>query len=81
MGFSRGFAYSLKVGDWCWYTRHASPCRVVDRQDVWGETSYRVWLDVLDDAEARVPDLNAMMMLRVGEWKAGDEDHLGAQIA
>jgi superfamily II DNA or RNA helicase len=32
------------VGDWCWHMRQASPCRVVERQDVWGETVYRVWL-------------------------------------
>jgi hypothetical protein len=24
------------IGDWCWHARHAAPCRVVDRQDVWG---------------------------------------------
>ena len=32
------------VGDWCWFTRQASPCRVIERQDVWGEVAYRVWL-------------------------------------
>ena len=81
MGFSSGFAYSLKVGDWCWYTRHASPCRVVDRQQVWGETSYRVWLAALDDSETMVPDFNAVMMLRFGEWKAGNEGDRGVKIA
>ena len=25
------------IGDWCWFTRQASPCRVIERQDVWGE--------------------------------------------
>jgi superfamily II DNA or RNA helicase len=32
------------VGAWCWHLRHTAPCRVVDRQDIWGETAYRVWL-------------------------------------
>ena len=32
------------IGAWCWHARHAAPCRVVDRQDMWGETTYRVWL-------------------------------------
>ncbi len=34
----------LDTGDWCWFTRHASPCRVIERQDVWGEVAYRMWL-------------------------------------
>lgn len=58
MGLSSGFASSMKVGDWCWYTRHASPCRVVERQDVWGESSYRVWLPAKDAVvRARAADL------------------------
>ena len=36
------------VGAWCWHARHAAPCRVVDRQDMWGETAYRVWLPTKD---------------------------------
>jgi len=36
------------IGDWCWHARHAAACRVVDRQDVWGETAYRVWLPSKD---------------------------------
>ena len=32
------------IGEWCWHVRLASPCRVMDRQDMWGETAYRVWL-------------------------------------
>ncbi len=36
------------IGDWCWDERHASPCRIVDREEIWGETSYRVWLPSKD---------------------------------
>lgn len=36
------------IGDWCWHEGHAAPCHVVDRQDVWGETAYRVWLPAKD---------------------------------
>jgi len=36
------------IGVWCWHSRHASPCRIVDRQDIWGEQSYRVWLPTKD---------------------------------
>lgn len=32
------------IGDWCWHARQASPCRVVDRQNLWGELAYRIWL-------------------------------------
>jgi hypothetical protein len=36
------------IGGWCWHSCHASPCRIVDRQNVWGELSYRVWLPTSD---------------------------------
>jgi ERCC4-related helicase len=36
------------IGDWCWHARQAAACRVVERQDVWGETTYRVWLPSKD---------------------------------
>ena len=46
------------VGDWCWHERHAAPCRVVDRQDIWGESIYRVWLPTKDAVvRARSQDL------------------------
>lgn len=52
-----GFA----VGDWCWHTRQASPCRVVDRQEVWGETAYRVWLPARDAVvRARAADVSPL---------------------
>ena len=37
-------AQDYGIGTWCWHERHAAPCRVVDREEMWGETSYRVWL-------------------------------------
>ena len=46
------------VGAWCWHARHAAPCRVVDRQDMWGEIAYRVWLPTKDAVvRARSQDL------------------------
>lgn len=49
------------VGDWCWYVRQATPCRVVERQDVWGETAYRVWLPAKDAVvRARAADLGPL---------------------
>jgi hypothetical protein len=38
----------FNVGDWCWLTRQAASCRVIDRQDIWGESTYRVWLPTKD---------------------------------
>lgn len=43
-----GVASLFGISDWCWHTRHASPCRVIERRDAWGETSYRVWLPAKD---------------------------------
>jgi superfamily II DNA or RNA helicase len=49
------------VGQWCWHLRQATPCRVVDRQDVWGETAYRVWLPSKDAVvRARPGDLSTL---------------------
>lgn len=46
------------TGEWCWYERHAAPCRVVDRQEIWGEIAYRVWLPGKDAViRARASDL------------------------
>ena len=53
------------IGDWCWNARHAAPCRVVDRQDVWGESAYRVWLPAKDAViRARATDLLTLDSVR-----------------
>lgn len=53
------------VGDWCWHARQSSPCRVIDRQDVWGETAYRVWLPGKDAVvRARAQDLGELSAVR-----------------
>ncbi|MBB4404247.1 MULTISPECIES: DEAD/DEAH box helicase [Rhizobium/Agrobacterium group] len=36
------------IGDWCWHTRQATPCRVIERLALWGEATYRVWLPAKD---------------------------------
>lgn len=49
------------VGGWCWHVRQAAPCRVVDRQYMWGETAYRVWLPTKDAVvRARSQDLASL---------------------
>jgi len=53
------------IGDWCWHARQSSPCRVIDRQDVWGETAYRVWLPGKDAVvRARAQDLGELSAVR-----------------
>ena len=49
------------VGVWCWHVRLAAPCRVVDRQDMWGETAYRVWLPT-KDAVVRARSLDLALL-------------------
>ena len=57
----RGFT----IGDWCWLTRQASPCRVVERQDLWGEVAYRVWLPAKEVVvRARAADLAPLESVR-----------------
>ena len=49
------------IGAWCWHERHAAPCRVVDREEIWGETAYRVWLPCKDAVvRARARDLSPL---------------------
>jgi superfamily II DNA or RNA helicase len=49
------------VGAWCWHIRHATPCRVVDRQEMWGESAFRVWLPAKDAVvRARAQDLSSL---------------------
>ena len=53
------------VGDWCWHGRQEAPCRVIDRQDVWGEVAYRVWLPAKDAVvRARAVDLLELASVR-----------------
>lgn len=54
-------ALRLSIGDWCWHTRHAAPCRLVECQYLWGETVYRVWLPTKDAVvRARSQELAAL---------------------
>ena len=49
------------VADWCWHARQASPGRVVDRQNLWGEMVYRIWLPTRDAVvRARPEDLTGL---------------------
>ena len=58
-------ALGQSVGDWCWHVHHATACRVVERQDMWGETVYRVWLPTKDTVvRARAQDLAALKSIQ-----------------
>jgi len=53
------------IGDWCWFTRQGSLCRVIERQDVWGEVAYRVWLPAKDAVvPAKAVDLAPLESVR-----------------
>jgi len=53
------------IGDWCWLVQQAAPCRVIDRQDVWGEVTYRVWLPAKEAVvRARAQDLDELTNVR-----------------
>lgn len=53
------------VGDWCWHTRQATPCRVVERLALWGDAAYRVWLPAKDTVlRARAADLAVLSSVR-----------------
>ena len=43
------------------------------------DSEHNVRLTILDDAETTVPDLNAVMMLRIGKWITGNDGEPGAR--
>lgn len=45
----------LKIGGWAWSTEHNEPCRVVDSSELWGRTTFLVWLP-RRDAILRIPE-------------------------
>ena len=56
------------VGDWCRHTRHTTPCRIIDRQSIWNETVFRVWLPTKDAViRARASDLAPLASLEPTE--------------
>lgn len=34
----------FKAGEWAWSTEHDEPCRVIDSSELWGRTTFLVWL-------------------------------------
>jgi superfamily II DNA or RNA helicase len=53
------------VGDWCWMPRQAQACRVIDRLDVWGQVSFRVWLPGKDAVlRARADELTPLQAVQ-----------------
>jgi hypothetical protein len=56
------------VGDWCRHRRHRTPCRIIDRQSLWNETAFRVWLPTKDAIiRARASDLAPLASLEPTE--------------
>lgn len=61
MAVARAVQRGHQIGTWCWHQRQSAPCRVVDRQDMWGEDVYRVWLPAKDAVvRARATELMAL---------------------
>lgn len=53
------------IGDWCWHTRQATHCRVVERLTLWGEATYRIWFPAKDAVlPARVVELAPLSSVR-----------------
>lgn len=56
----------LYVGEWCWHVRHTTPCRVVDKQEIWGEIVFRIWLPTKNAVlRARSQDLAKLGSVKI----------------
>jgi hypothetical protein len=44
----------LKMTNWQYSTLHHSPCKVIEKQTLWGGTTCRVWLPG-SDSVVRIP--------------------------
>jgi len=59
---------AFAVGDWCRHRRHSTPCRIIDRQSLWNETVFRVWLPTKEAIiRARESDLAPLASLEPTE--------------
>src|SRR5580704_4615283 len=38
----------MEEGDWVWEVDHQQVCQILERQDLWGNITYRVWLSAQD---------------------------------
>ena len=57
-----------RVGDWVCHSRIKSCCRIIDRQSIWNETVFRVWLPTKDAViRARASDLAPLSSLEPTE--------------
>ena len=61
------------AGEWAWLSDSGQACQIVDRQGLWGASSYRVWLPS-QDAVVRVPG-ERLAPLAVASQEKGREAH------
>ena len=68
---------TLKANEWVWSDEHNAPCRVIETQRLWGQTTCRVWLpsqDTVVRAEAeRLKPLN-----EAGVWSRAGVTYVAA---
>ncbi len=57
----------LGPGEWAWSLEHQQVCKVVEAQDLWGDTLYRVW----------VPAKDAIVRVRSSQLQPAAERALG----
>ena len=55
---------AVQQGDWLWSLPHQAAGQVVDREELWGQPRYRVWL----------PSLNTVLLHRPEELSAGSTE-------
>jgi hypothetical protein len=56
---SSALMITLKANEWVWSDEHNAPCRVIEAQRLWGQTTCRVWLPGKDMVvRVQVEDLN-----------------------
>ena len=54
-------------GEWLYSTEHRQPCLVIERQEVWGRSSCRVWLPSTD-ATVRVDSAQLRPLAEGDGW-------------
>ena len=61
----------VDANTWLYSTEHRQPCLVIERQEVWGRSSCRVWLPSTDST-IRIDASTLLPLSEAGGWSKAD---------
>src|SRR4030067_916283 len=68
---------TLKANEWVWSDEHNAPCRVIETQRLWGQTTCRVWLPS-QDTVVRAEAERLKPLSEAGVWSSAGVTYVAA---